>query len=469
MTQLAEERRHTFDPHRPRYHFMPPANWMNDPNGPIHWKGKYHLFYQHNPVSPGFGPMHWGHAESEDLVNWKHLPIALSPTPGGPDKDGCWTGCAVDNDGTPTLIYTGVQPEVQCVAVGSDDMLTWSKHPANPVIAGPPPGLDVTGFRDPCVWQEGSEWYMALGSGLKGQGGAVLLYRSPDLVQWQYLHPLLLGNKDETGEMWECPDFFSLGGRHVLLVSVLGTTLYFIGRYENHRFVPEAQGNTDLGGHFYAAKSFADASGRRLLWGWIWEARSEEAVKRAGWAGVMSLPRVLTVEDGRTLRMAPAPEVEALRRQHIRLTNVALKPDQEVPVEGVQWDSLELLAEIHPKDAEQVGIKVRCAPDGSEETAVIFNARDGWIGIDRSLSSLDEGVARDVRGGRLDLRQEEPLKLRVFVDRSVVEVFANGRACLTSRIYPTKPDSFGVKVFSKGGGCELLSLDAWRMEDARIA
>jgi len=447
---------------------MPPANWMNDPNGPIHWKGRYHLFYQHNPISPSVGPMHWGHAESEDLVNWRHLPIALSPTPDGPDKDGCWTGCAVDNSGTPALIYTGVHPEVQCIAVGSDDMLTWTKHPGNPVIAGPPPGLDVTGFRDPCVWREADAWYMALGSGIKGQGGAVFLYRSPDLVHWEFLHPLLLGNKDETGEMWECPDFFMLDGRHVLLVSVLGTTLYFIGRYEDLRFTPDVQGNTDFGGHFYAAKGFEDASGRRILWGWIWEARAEEAVKQAGWAGVMSLPRVLTVDHGTTLCMVPAPELEKLRREHIHLTNVALKPDHDFLVQDADGDALELSAEIDPGDAQQVSIKVRCAPDGSEETAIIYKAAEGWIGVDRSRSSLDEDTVRDVRGGKLDLRPGERLRLRVFLDRSVLEVFANGRACLTSRIYPTRSDSQCLRLSSKGGRSELLSLDVWRMDDARI-
>jgi len=139
------------DLHRPQYHFLPPANWMNDPNGLIQWRGQYHLFYQHNPGCPCWGTMHWGHAVSENLVHWTDLPIALAPTPGGPDADGCWSGCAVDNDGIPTLIYTGVFPQRQCIATSTDDLLTWEKHAGNPVIAAPPEGLDVTGFRDPCT------------------------------------------------------------------------------------------------------------------------------------------------------------------------------------------------------------------------------------------------------------------------------------------------------------------------------
>src|SRR5579871_1584310 len=195
------------DPHRPRYHFMPPANWMNDPNGPIYVDGRYHLFYQHNPRAAAWGDydnsvpaappppdvvwgsMHWGHAVSTDLVNWRHLPIALTPTPDGPDKNGCFSGCAVIHEGVPTLLYTGVSPECQCLAVSHDGLLTWQKDARNPVIAGPPAGWTRTDFRDPCVWQEGDEWLMLIGTGIKDVGGAALLYRSDDLIHWRYLHP----------------------------------------------------------------------------------------------------------------------------------------------------------------------------------------------------------------------------------------------------------------------------------------
>src|SRR5512143_2626508 len=129
------------DRHRPRFHFLPERNWMNDPNGLIQWKGQYHLFYQYNPNGPFHGTIHWGHAVSGDLVHWAHLPVALAPTPDGPDKDGCWSGCAVDNGGVPTLIYTGVHPQTQCLAWSDDDLLTWKKHAGNPVLPAPPPQL----------------------------------------------------------------------------------------------------------------------------------------------------------------------------------------------------------------------------------------------------------------------------------------------------------------------------------------
>src|SRR5438270_8146407 len=126
-----------FDHQRPKYHFLPAAHWMNDPNGPIFWKGKYHMFYQYNPHGAFWGTMHWGHAVSTDMIHWKHLPVALAPTPGGPDKDGVFSGCTVDNDGVPTIIYTGTKPEVQCIATGNDELTTWKKYKGNPVIAGP--------------------------------------------------------------------------------------------------------------------------------------------------------------------------------------------------------------------------------------------------------------------------------------------------------------------------------------------
>ena len=317
------------DPHRPRYHFLPPANWMNDPNGAIEWQGRYHLFYQHNPRAAFWDDMHWGHARSDDLVHWTDLPLALIPGPGS-DEDGCWSGCALDDDGTPTLVYTGVQGDYRlphnqrvCLARADDDLLHWRKDPANPVIAVPPPGLRLTGFRDPCVWREGGDWLMAIGAGIQDVGGAVLLYKSPDLRRWQYLHPLCVGDSRDrsglwTGLVWEVPQFFRLGDRHVLLFTAWDEdplyAAYFTGLYQEGRFVPQALHKLDYGDeHFRAAHSMLDSRGRRIVWGWIGEGRSVEAQKRAGWAGVMSLPRVLDMRADGALAMRPAPELESLR------------------------------------------------------------------------------------------------------------------------------------------------------------
>jgi len=146
-------------------------------------------------------------------------------------------------------------PQRQCIATSTDDLLTWEKHAGNPVIVAPPEGLDVTGFRDPCVWREGDTWYALIGSGIQGVGGTALLYKSPDLIHWEYVHPLCVGDHHDTGEMWECPDLFPLGtlnedrnkNKHVLLVSIQPEFLYahyFIGTYADHKFVPEVHGIT---------------------------------------------------------------------------------------------------------------------------------------------------------------------------------------------------------------------------------
>jgi len=458
----------THDPHRPRYHFLPLSNWMNDPNGLIQWRGRYHLFYQHNPEAPSWGAMHWGHAVSEDLAHWQHLPIALTPTPGGPDKDGCWSGCAVDNDGVPTLIYTGVMPEVQCIATSADGLLTWQEHPANPVIAAPPEGLEVTGFRDPCVWREGRAWYAVVGSGIKGVGGTALLYRSDDLVNWEYLNPICIGDREENGEMWECPDLFPLGDRHVLLFGAhpeFRYTCYFTGRYAAQRFTPESQGKADFGGYFYAAQTLLDDQGRRIMWGWLKEGRSDEAIQAAGWAGVMSLPRILTLRPDGRLGIEPAPELRALRRQHHRWREVELTPTSPLTLKEVQGDGLEIAVEFEPGDAAALGLQVRCSPDGAEGTRIVYDRAARCLAVHRKRSSLSAEVHRDRQEGALDLSPGEGLRLHVFLDRSVVEIYANGHVCLTSRIYPSRPDSLSVGLLAHGGRAKVRSLDVWQMAD----
>lgn len=461
------------DPQFPRYHFRPPANWMNDPNGPIHWKGFYHMFYQYNPHAAYWGDMHWGHARSRDLVHWEHLPMALAPTPGGPDKDGCFSGCAVINQGVPTFVYTGVNPEVQCLATSDDAMIEWKKYPGNPVIAVPPQGLDTVGFRDPAVWRQGNSWRMVIGSGLKGAGGAALLYQSSDLIHWDYLNPLATGKMDQgvkvsdpvdSGEMWECPDFFPLGDRHVLLVSTKRLTFYFTGHYDGPRLAIEQQGHVDFGS-YYACRSMLDASGhRRILWGWITERRSKDAQVAAGWSGAMSLPRVIGMGGDHRLEMRPAEELEALRGRHYRESAVEIAGGATLPLNGIQGDGLEIAAEFDPGDAQQVGLIVRRSPDSSEQTVIGYDKDKGQLAVDTNRSSLNQDGARLVLSGSLTLPHGQPLRLRIFLDRSVVEVFGNERACLTDRIYPTRPDSVGIALFARGGRARLSSLEAWEMK-----
>ena len=478
VTQEAETRLTQREPdwQRPGYHFLPPANWLNDPNGLMHWKGEYHLFYQYNPGGPIHGNIHWGHAVSTDLVHWTHLPIALAPTPGSVDEDGCWSGCAIDDQGVPTLIYTGLRGGEQrpCLATSSDDLRTWQKCADNPIIPAPPADLEVIGFRDHSLWKEGDTWYQVIGSGIKGVGGTALLYRSSNLRQWEYLHPLCVGDKDQTtpvwlGSMWECPDFFALGDKHVLITSIwheeqLHYTVYQAGRYAAHHFTPETVEKLDYGdNYFYAPQTVRDAQGRRLIWGWIQEGRSKPAQIAAGWSGVMSLPRVLSLGTDSRVRQEPAPELQALRRAHRQVPALVLPPGQDQVLEGMCGDMLEIVAEFEPGDARQVGLKVRCSPDGAEETFIYYDVATQQLAVDRGRASLDPQTERSIRQGTVLLGPGEPLKLHIFLDRSVVEVFANGGRCLTNRVYPARADSLGAVAVAQGGTARLTSLESWEM------
>jgi beta-fructofuranosidase len=441
---------------------------MNDPNGLIQWRGKYHLFYQHNPYAATWGLMHWGHAVSEDLVHWRHLPMALTPTSDSPDQDGCWSGCAVNDHGTATLIYTGIREGHQrpCLATSrDDDLLTWEKYAGNPVIAAPPAELELVGFRDHSVWQEGDTWYQLIGSGIQGVGGTALLYRSPDLRHWEYLGPLCIGHREETGEMWECPDFFTLGEKHVLIISPipLRKALYWTGIYADYRFTPEIQGVVDFGGHFYAPQTFCDDGGRRILFGWLWEGRDHEACQKAGWAGVMSLPRVLSLHPDGQLSQTPAPEVRGLRGRHWHFEKLEVSSSLTDLLREIQGDSLEILAEFEPGDAIEFGIQVRRSPDGAEQTEIVYDRLERRLTVDRERSSLDPSTYREPFAAPLKPAVDEKLTLHVFLDRSVVEVFANDQICLTSRIYPARADSLGLDLFARDGSVPLRSLDIWEM------
>lgn len=469
------------DPLRPRYHFTPPANWMNDPNGIIEWDGKYHLFYQHNPDQPVWDNMHWGHAVSQDLVHWTDLPVALAPTPGSFDEAGCWSGCAVNNNGVPTIIYTGVQgnweiPHNQrvCMATSTDDLVQWEKYAGKPVIAHPPDDIIVTGFRDPYVWREENAWYMAIGAGIQDVGGAVLLYRSHDLHRWEYLHPLCIGDKHDTtsvwtGSVWEVPQIFRLGDTYVLILTVWENdplySIYLTGSYRDHRFYPDALHKLDYGDrHCYAAHTMLDSRGRRIMWGFSGEGRAIDAQKAAGWSGALSLPRALSMGDDGKLVMCPVSEMDSLRGERHRFTDIKLSASSSEFLIDLQSNALEIVTEIDPADADECGIKVCSSPNGEEETYIFYDIRRKQLGVDRRRSTLsqDGGITTDVQQGDFELLSGETLSLRVYVDCSVIEVYANDRACITSRVYPSRPDSTGVSVSARGAS-RIKSIDIWKL------
>lgn len=473
------------DPHRPGFHFVSPAGWMNDPNGLVQRDGWYHLFYQYNPLAPVHSRIHWGHARSRDLVHWEHLPIALAPSD-GPDVDGCWSGVFVDDGGVPTLVYSGRAGEVElaCVATGSDDLVEWRKDPANPVIAAPPSDLDVTAYRDHCVWSEadaagGRRWRQIVGSGIRGVGGTALLYESDDLRSWRYLGPLLVGDVADaprtspewTGTMWECVDLFRVDGTDALVFSAWdeGVThhpLYWTGRYAGDAFAADALHRLDLGGRFfYAPQSMRDESGRRVLFGWMQEGRPDAAAVAAGWSGVMSLPRVVTARADGSLHQAPAPEIDVLRTEVLfdGAPTAALAHTATSPIRGDQLD-LELVTPV--ADGERIEISVRATEDGAERTIYVLERVDGALhfSLDRSGSSLDPETDTRPLGGEIPSDSlTAAVHVRIVVDHSALEAFVDG-VPLAARVYPTRADALGVTVTGTSAAARLR---AWRMAGAR--
>lgn len=460
------------DRQRPQYHLLPAHNWMNDPNGPIFYRGKYHMFHQYNPQSAVWGNMNWAHATSPDLIHWTHEPIAMSPTPGGYDRDGVFSGSAVLNHGKPTMIYTGVAPpatdaeatlrdgnhtwrETQLLAVAEDDDLRIWKKLTEPVIASPPAGLAVTGFRDPCLWREGDAWMLTLGSGVKDKGGMILLYTSPDLRHWTYLHPLIEGaapdknaiNPVDSGDMWECPDFFPLENKHVLLISTMGKVLWKVGTYANQRFTPEKEGVVDWGA-YYAAKTQLDKDGNRILWGWIPEKRSDRELLAAGWAGVMSLPRALSLNASNELQTEVISSTKVLRGTHSSYASS----------HGSVTRNLEKLR-IHDLAAE---IKIELFLTAGDLT-LRLKAEDGKDFA--TVSCFQEKGSRQLRVNSITAPLPGaaglPIRLHLFLDGSVLEVFANDTTAITARIYEPVSGPLQLKL---EGRVNLLSCDLWQME-----
>jgi beta-fructofuranosidase len=459
------------DSHRPRYHFLPPNNWMNDPNGLIYWQGQYHMFYQHNPNNPFWGDIHWGHAVSDDLVHWRDLPPALTPEMPPVDDGGCWSGSAVDNNGVPTILYTGIKNREQttCIATSNDGLLTWQKDQANPILKAPQhPGFRHQDYRDPFVWREGDTWYQVISMTINNQGQA-LIYRSSNLREWEYLHPLIPQDVRETlkdiADIWECPNFFALGDKWVLLVSMWKnhTLLYpaaFIGEFRDLEFYPEQYQRLDWGQQcMYAPLTFLDNQHRRLMFGWLQEQRSKEAQIAADWSGVMSLPRVLSLENN-VLKISPAPELASLRLEVFELEHKLLSDVEETL--DVQGAALELKLELELTEDAIFTLALHASPDKIEQTLITYDNAKKELSLDTSHSSLDPHItAKNV--STTHTPKGNTLTLHIFLDHSAIEIFADNETCITSRLYPTRPDSLGLGVLARKGEVSLKQLCLWKM------
>ena len=483
------------DRYRPTWHFLGSEGvcFPFDPQGCIYWKGKYHVFYAIQDKGKGA----WGHASSIDLVHWVHHPIPLTVNAGDPEEHVFAGGSLISLDGKPTMIYHGVNSGT-CIAQSlDDDLIRWQKSSRNPVIQLPKAGEPNYGkyhVWDTCGWVKDGVYYSISGDhpnhAPPTDGDIAYLFRSKDLVKWEYMHPFYKSKREWTpdDEDCSCPDFFKLGDKHVLMfISHTQGTQYYIGRYEDDRFFPESHGKMNwAGGPVFANDSLVDDKGRRIMWAWACESWERDTQLSAGWSGVMTMPRVLSMSKEGTMLINPAEELQQLRMNPVVKDKFPLPAGDAISVNEVEGDSLELEVNVDMATASQFSILVRCSPDGSEQTVITYDNNAGVIRIDTTKSSLRDDIfqpfpypqaayfpkqvrqSKDVRiqEAPFELNPAEVLTLRVFLDRSILEVFANGRQCVTQRIYPSRKDSNRIKVMSAGGDVTIQSIRAWDMARA---
>lgn len=457
MTELEKadqyrEKNRVDEGEKPVFHMTPPVGWMNDPNGFSIFQGTVHLFYQYHPYSEEWGPMHWGHCTTKDFVKWRELPVALAPDQGY-DAAGCFSGSAIEMEEGHALLYTGVMErerengskevvQHQCLAVG--DGIHYKKVSENPVIPARqlPQGFSTEDFRDPKIWREQGTYYLAAGNKNEKQNGQVVLFASEDLRNWRYVS-VLADNRGKYGSMWECPDFFALGGKYVLVVSPQdiqadGAEFHngnqaaaLIGEYdrEHGHLLEEQVISLDYGTDFYAPQTLETEDGRRIMIAWMqsWDMNIKPDGQR--WNGMMTIPRELTLRDGR-LYQQPVREIERYRTEPVAYVEREISGRCELP--GIRGRVLDLTVELQEGDYRE--FIVSFAGNERYHTGFRYVRDTQTIEFDRTYS----GITRDVvcqRSMRIK-KAEKTLKLRLILDRFSVELFVNdGVQTFTSTFY----------------------------------
>ena len=505
LRMLAARKNMESDPYRPIFHYVNPENTLNDPNGLCYWKGRWHLFYQAYP--PDDPRQHWGHAVSDDLIHWQDLPYAIYPNP----EECCFSGAILVEEHRVIAMYHGTQVG-NMIAVSSDPLLlNWEKLTGAPVI--PIPEQNNTPQRytvfDPCIWSKDGVYYALSGGTLTTESGgnrmaADFLFRSKDLLEWEYLHPFTEGdNFTLVGDDGACPYFWPIGDRHILLFfSHMSGGQYLLGDYNSrrHKLAVTKGGLFNFGAStpsgVHAPSATPDGHG-----GVIVIFNMNPGMETTGWNQIMTLPRTLTLAAKDDLRIKPAGDVESLRYAPNHIGNTVLPANEEVVLGSLEGNSMEIIAEIDPKSSPMVELNVLRSPRKEEFTRIAFfkdrgfryrdwddkfgallasgnavvprhgtprnlQARESLLTIDTSYSStLPGALSRAPETTPIRLGPEEHLELRIFIDRSVVEVFANGKACVAVRVYPGRADSVGVSLRAQGDDAELVALSAWQMKD----
>lgn len=451
------------DRHRPLYHFVNPEGQAMpfDPNGNVFWRGRHHMGYIYQERGVHF----WGHVSSLDLLHWRHHRPALFPTDDSPEN-GIFSGNGfVDKDGSQVIfLYHGTNAG-NSIATSSDANLDdWKKLPANPIIPNPEEGEEKP-YRswDPCGWIEGDTYYGLFG----GQRPAI--FRAKQLDAWEYVGDLFAHGIEGVAidEDVSCPDLFKMGDKWVLVcISHRLGCRYYVGDWKDEQFYPEYhEMMTFADNEYFAPESYTDGQGRRILFTWVFDGRTEEVRNGSGWSGTMGLPRVLELGSDSRLIMTPVEELERLRYNGKSLADVVVPAGGEVEVEfdAVEPNAVELEVEFAPGGTGEYGVRVCASPDREEETVIGYDAEAGTLGIDTGRSGLGQ-EKKAVEAAALVLGEGEGLKLRIFVDRSIVEVFANdGRLVLSRRVYPEREDSSGIFLFAQGSEVRAADVRTWDM------
>ena len=482
MRRLIESRAsYAGDPLRPIYHYVNPEAMLNDPNGLCYWQGRWHLFYQAYP--PEDTRQHWGHAISDDLVHWRDLPYCIYPHP----EEKCFSGATFVEDDRVIAMYHGTQIG-NMVAVSSDPLLlNWKKVADKAVIPMHAPDGSALPYRvfDPCIWKKDGTYY-SLSAGTKPEGPAGkpvranFLLQSDDLEHWQYLHPFVEDDQFTlVGDDGACPYFWPIGDRHILLFfSHMSGGQYLLGDYDRQRdkFVVTHGAKFNFGAAapsgLHAPSATPDGEG-----GVIVLFNMNPGKPTQGWNQIMTLPRRLTV-DGDDLSIQPAGDLESLREAPQQLESIPLPANEEVVLDSLQGNAMELVAEIDPTAAPMVEMNVLRSPNREEYTRIAFFKNRGFadrasgtgrhqslITIDTSYSSCaPDALSRAPETAPVFIDPDEPIELRVFVDKSVVELFVNGKQAIAVRVYPDRQDSLGVSFRSQGTDSLIRSLRAWQMK-----
>jgi len=485
------------DPFRPGYHFCVPEDrgYPGDPNGAFYYKGKYHLMYLYNREADGFS---WGHVSSTDLLHWRHHPDALRP---GDGDEGVFSGGAfVDDDGTAILSYWMLWGAKGIgLAKNVDDSFDkWEKFRSNPVIRSTEWGLtemkdkegrDIhVGSADPSnIWKKDGRYYMLTGNLLvlnkygreadsppEEQGDRLYLFTSDDLENWEYLHRFYDSKREWTDQSEDnmCPSFLPLpyapdggkaSGKHLLVfISHNKGCQYYIGNYEDDLFYPFKHGRmTWKDQSYFAPECLIDGKGRHLLWTWIFDERPDEISEASGWTGTYGLPRSLWLGADETLRMRPVKELEQLRLNEKRVPDFTVGAGSEVRLKEHTYELMEIEITFIPGESRQFGLKVCMSEDGREETVIYYDKEDHKLKVDLGKSGLGYGP-KIIEEAPLELEENEPLALRVYIDRSIIEVFANDKQAISRRIYPSLGGR-GVSLFTAGGKVSVKNMKIWEM------